>query len=351
MTPRCALVELNECHGETLATFVRLAEEAGFHVDVFMRRRVAEMDPFPEGTRVPDAVHVLERLETRIRRRALGFRGYELVVANSVEPVAALDALGAVRRPMAGVVHNGVVLERDARFTRFFAEERRAPVALGRHVATSISSGEAPWIAPVELGPPGDASVVPDRFVVQGSVDLARRDYLGLVEALEQLGEEESSSFRVELVGGAHGVDGLRLARRMDRSPAGARIDWEDRRVDYDSFLRRIAAAGFILPLVEPRQATMRAYFEDKITSSVSMAIGLARIPVLHHRLAALYGLGEIGVTHGDGALADGMRAALALTQAERRRRVEALLALRESLLERSSQVFSALVERVLPGR
>src|SRR6201999_1649426 len=72
------------------------------------------------------------------------------------------------------------------------------------------------------------------------------------------------------------------------------RYTWKG--ISYRMYYRLLNSVDFILPLVSPQSHP--EYFCGKSTSSVAAAIGFGKIPVLHHRLAELYGIEESSLTY-----------------------------------------------------
>ena len=345
---RCALVEFNEFHGHILSTFVHLLNQVVGEVDVYLRQQVLDGAPFGHCPDLRYRVRVLESPATRARLRLGGLSGYDLVVATSVEPKAVLRRLERITAPLVGVIHNAVLLEEDPEYRTFFAEPGRRALALARHVAEGCPPAlGARWVAPVLVMERSEQrSADWRRFCVDGRIDFRRRNYWSLLDALSELKSEGTSGIEVMLLGGDRDLDGLRLRREVrERGLESAFTQPAEGEFSYARSLEGIASSGFLLPLVDTTSALFSPYFRDKISSSVWTALGVGRIPVMHHRLAELYGLESLSLPYRDGELADAMKRALKLDDDARQTLVDGLHARRLELLESSRDNLRATLQ------
>jgi len=336
---KCALVEFTPFHGEIVPTFVQLLNRLGIEVDVYLRSEVLTSDPFAFS---PSLVHKAYRLESplvRLRLKARSFAGYDVVIVTSCEPRQVLRRLRPITVPVVGVVHNVVLLEEDREYRDFFEDHTRVPLVLARHQSDYLSSqADTRWVAPVHLmEDPWSNEPSWSGFCVQGWTDFRRRNYAGLLDAVEILASQPGASFEIVLVGKDYGLDGLRLRRAIRQRGLDDRFRVTGDLPEYSKYFNAIASCGFTLPLVDS-SPHLRMYFEDKITSSISMAVGLGRIPVIHADLADLYGLGSAAVTYTGDGLATAMRSALDLDSSARHAMIERLRATREAWLEASQE-------------
>lgn len=348
---RGAVVEFTVAHGETLPTIVYLLNALGVDVDVFVRPAILRSDPFSLCPGLKFTVHDLEAFSTRARIRLRRFGQYDFVLVNSAEPEPLLARLAAIRAPIIGVVHNAVLLDEDDRYRRFFAVPSRRPLVLGRHVSACLDDPAAVrWIAPVHvLEHQGLTDVSWHRFSVQGRIDFRRRNYSALLDAVEELRRAGEDAFEVDLIGGERALDGVRLRRAVRRRGLDRFFVQRRDRFTYRDCFQRISSAGFVLPLVDPSSRVFQAYFEDKITSSISMALATGRIPVVHHRLAELYGLVDLAIGYPDGGLGAAMKTALDLSDEARLSMVARLEQTRQALLDESRDNLASVIGELAP--
>ena len=133
---RCAVIEYNWYHEETLPTFVRLLNDLGIEPDVYMVKRSARRKPFGPTAGLRFRRRRVEGIE-RYGGLPFRLRRYQLLIVNSIEPVANVERLARVRTPVLGVVHNADLLLEPA-FRAFFEQRHRAPIVLGPHIARHL---------------------------------------------------------------------------------------------------------------------------------------------------------------------------------------------------------------------
>jgi hypothetical protein len=344
---KCALVEFTPFHGETVPTFVLLLNRLGIEVDVYLRSEVLASDPFSftEGLRCHR--YRLESWPVRAAVKIRHFAGYDLVLACSCEPRTVLPRLSSIPVPLVGVVHNAVLLLEDDQYRSFFDDGRRRPLVLARHQRSYLSPEvEARWVAPLHLmDEPTLIEANWRRFCVQGWIDVRRRNYAALLDAVEQLDRDGIRDFKIVLLGMELGLDGVRFRRSLNERSLGGYFDVTGEKPDYRSFLSTIASCGFVLPLVDS-SPHLRMYFQDKITSSISMALAMHRIPVVHQALADLYNLRSLCVDYRGDGLADAMTRALSVPDEARRDIQNGLDTRRRQLLDASCEnLYQTLVE------
>jgi glycosyltransferase involved in cell wall biosynthesis len=338
---RCALIEHNRYHEETLPTFVRLLNSLDIEPDVYMVRRSRLRDPFALAH---DLRFRLRRAERIDRYRALPFRlrRYQLLIVSSMEPPANLERHAGSRTPLLGVMHNPEALDSDPAYQAFFAQRNRQPLVLGRHIAEHFAREGRPihWLLHVDFGQVERGSDDgPTTFAVSGNVEFGRRNYDSVLDAAAALATD-GRPFRIRIVGRSTNRDGTALREMIERRGLQHLFELSPEEVSHPEFFRLVASSDFAMPLLDHTDPRVRPYFETKLASSIPFAIGLG-VPLIVHRDAALaYGVTDCGIDYEDGGLAGAMRTALASTEAERERwraalqkaRAEALAASRENL-------------------
>ncbi|MBI2781909.1 MAG: hypothetical protein HYX55_08965 [Chloroflexi bacterium] len=334
---RCALIEYNGYHEETLPTFVRLLNELGIQPDVYMSRRSSRRQPFGQNSELrfrslwAPGIDWFGGFAFRARR-------YELVIVNSLEPPRTVMRVAGIRTPLLGVMHNADLLGSEELYRSFFASPNRLPLVLGRHIAKHAAVAGAPlrWVADVYVGRPAPKRADgPTTFAVSGKVDFARRNYVALLDAVGAL-VAEGVPVRIRIVGRATGRDGLALRTEIERRGLASVFELSPGEITHPEYLQLVAGSDFVLLLLDHTAEHMRRYFETKLTASIPLAIGLGVPLVLHRDLAAAYGVEGGGVRYDDGGLAAAMRTAIGSTPSERGAWRAALETKRSELLAES---------------
>ena len=335
---RCALIEYNRYHEETLPTIVRLLNGLGIEPDVYMVEKSRLRRPF-----------ALTRSELRFRgRRAeridryLGMpfrlRRYQLLIVNSMEPIENAERLARVPTPILGVMHNTELLATEPTYRTFFDNPRRRPLVLGRHIANHMAlTGPMPsWIQHVYFGRParthGDG---PTTFAVSGNVEFHRRDYQALLGAVAEL-VAAGTPLRVRIIGRSTNRDGKILRERIEERGLGDVFELLPAEITHEEFFDLVASSDFLLPLIDGGNEVLRPYFETKLASSIPFAIGLGVPLVIHRELAEAYGVTTCGLLYEDGGLVKTMRSAIASTDRERVDWKAAIEATRDEILDAS---------------
>jgi hypothetical protein len=331
---RCALIEYNAYHEETLPTFVRLLNDLGIEPDVFMTRRSLRRQPFGVARELRFRLHRAERIDW-FGGLAFRARRYELVIVNSMEPVSNVQRVVDTTSPFLGTMHNTELLSSEAVYRSFFSGPGRLPLVLGRHIANHFARAGEPlrWVSHVYFGgvEPRRADG-PTTFAVSGNVEFSRRNYDALLDAVVDLVAEDTP-VRIRIVGRSTTRDGMTLRAEIERRGLTGVFEMSAGEITHPEFFQLVADSDFVLPLLDRSADRLRPYFESKLASSIPFAIGLGVPLVMHRDLAAAYGVEACGVRYEDGGLAAAMRDASASSQAERRGWQAAIETTRSELL------------------
>ncbi len=310
---KCALIEFNYYHDETLPSLVYLLNRIGIVPDVYLPVRAARKDPFAYARSLRWRRFFTDGLWA-VRGTPSRFLRYEFAIFNSVEPPSVLHRAAANNVPTLAVLHNADLPAAHSEYAAYFSSPARRPIVLWGYIAEALGSRlDARWIAPVYLGdtPQPPSRRGPVTFCVQGNLEYSRRNYQSLLQAVSAL-RHERRDFKVSVVGRSDGLDGLAFKREVARADLGRFFSFTSGEIGYRDYFARVAAADFLLPLIDASSERYSPYFRCKLTSSMSLAIGLGVVPIAHTRLATLYRVAEGGLTYEDGGLADAMRQALA---------------------------------------
>lgn len=329
---RCALIEYNHYHEETLPTLVRLLNTLGIEPDVYMTRRARRRQVFALASELRFRLRRVERID---RLLGLPFRlhHYELLIVNSLEPLANLTRISGSKTPLLGIVHNTELLSTEAAYRSFFSRPERGLLVLGRHIANHLARGGEPvrWISQVYFGqPPPRRPDGPTTFAVSGNVEFTRRNYDSLLDAASELAQG-GTPIRVRIVGRSTTRDGQTLRGEIKRRDL-ASFELCRGEIPHLEYFQLVAGSDFALPLVDRTADRMRPYFKTKLASAIPLAIGLGVPLVIHRELADAYGVEACGVVYEDGGLPEAMRTAIASSERERAGWQEALEATRADL-------------------
>lgn len=354
---RCALLEFNPYHGEILPAWVHVLNRLGVEADVFASLRIIRNDPLG-CVRDLRYRQFLTGGPAYLWHAARRFKDYDFVVFNSIEPRGVLARAARFERPALAVLHNAHLLRENSAYREFFARPARLPVTLAAHAARTWPEAQRDsWLAPVLLlsgdiaAPPVPETARTARLCVQGNVEYKRRNYPALLDALAELHASGETRVHVQIAGRNHIPDGKLLRRQAAERGLSAQFSYTRRPffftdIGYRKYYATLTGTDFILPLVDD-SPPYRAYLEDKLTSSVVAAIGLVCVPILHRRLAELYGIEDAALQYENGGLAQALRRASELKPDELARLRAALAQKRGELLAASCENIRALLQKL----
>ena len=337
---KCALIEYNSYHGETLPTLVHILNRLNISVDVYCSQKVIRNNPFIYAAGLSYSQRDCDGLFFKLWVARRQFRDYDFLLLNSLEPKEILQKAAEVSIPIVAVIHNGNLINTDLDFARFFAVSNRKPLVLAKHISDFVSKAVATqWISPVFFGQV-KARKVHDQtnvlFCVQGNLDFDRRNYVSLLDAIEQLASDGVRSFRVMIVGRSEARHYLIFREQVRDRKLDSFFEFSNGELTYQDYYGSMTTASFLLPLVDRTSTAYRAYFLDKITSSVQLAIGLGIVPVIHMELARLYEIEEQSVAYRDGGLTDALKRALNINAEALEPMRNGLVSKKETLLNES---------------
>jgi hypothetical protein len=336
---RCALVEYNWYHDLVIPTLVYALNQLGFDVDVYQPRRALAVDPFCFSPGLRYRTFAIDGTVGKLRGTPNRLRRYDLTIANSIEPVEVLRATEQLGGPVLAIVHNATLPLTNSEYAGYFEPRRRAPIVLAKHISEYLAPRmAASWVAPVFFGdvprPTQQAQTV--EFSVQGNFAFDRRNYDSLLAASEELIASGETGFKVRFVGSSDTPDGEAFRATLAKSPAEPQMEFTEPGIPYRDFYRMLAAADFILPLVDTSTPLYENYYTDKATTSLMISIGLGVLPVLHSVLAQVYELEDAAICYEDGQLGDAMLRAIDIAPDDGTRLRSRLAARRNALLAQS---------------
>jgi hypothetical protein len=334
-----------------MPTLVHILNKLGVTVDVFCPERLRRNDPFVHAK---DLRYEMRNSEDLFNRKsARDFRDFDLVIINSLEPRHILTVAGNLSLPVIGVMHNAGLITTDQDYADFFSAPKRQPLVLARHISAFLANRiSAQWMAPLELGHverKQSGQNGPVVFCVQGNVQFERRNYSSLLEAVERLHSRGIENFLVKIIGRndwPDWPDGKALKTDIANRSLEHLFEFSEGELPYRDYYGTIAGADYLLPLVDRNFTDHAAYFEDKLSTSMQLALAFQVIPIVDADLAEAYEVMNASITYSD----DLERAMLnALEAGEERLSMmrNLLLQKRTEFLEQSANNLRSLIEEL----
>lgn len=279
---RVAIVEFNNFHDEVVLAQSHYLAHAGIEAHLILNPALqnrsgelfaksgAKVVSFGFGSR-------LERISAI--KQAAGYikkNGIDTVVFNTAEcPYAKALSLLLPRQKKLFVAHN---LDR-------LKKSRHRHLVLSR---TLLERAKSKWPAWEEIDyfyPFVDPKQVCKSaqksqkltIAVPGSLELGRRDYFGLVEAIARLGRED---VEFVLLGDISKNDGPKILEQIRRFGIQKKVRYFHGFVDHGTFFARLCGADAILPLIHPNVPNFAKYHGSKITAAFTWSLNF-KIPML----------------------------------------------------------------------
>jgi hypothetical protein len=338
---KCALIEFNYYHGETLPTLVYLMNRLGIEVDVYAHPHLLASNPFVYTSGLKYRAKKLSRPSRLVLSARRQWSRYDLLVLNSTEPVENMNPFQRVETPMIAITHNANFIVGEPHHLQFYAEPYRRPMVLAEHIVNNVPGlGPDGWIAPVMLGSPPRAREHGSlkRLCVQGNVAFDRRNYASLVGAIGSLADSGYIQLQVSIVGRNDSPDGQVLKNMLTSAQVNPFFSFSRGELPYRDYYASVASSDFVLPLVDLTSDAYYPYFVDKLSTSVQNSLAFGIVPIVHADLAASYGISDDSVLYDDGGLDIAIRRALSMSAAEIGSKRSGLLKAREELLARSQE-------------
>jgi hypothetical protein len=350
---KVALVEYNDYHDEVLPSLVHLLNRLGIRPDVYMRRKAIARNAFEYAGELRWHRHDLDGLGAKVLGTPRRFRTYDLAIVASIEPKSRLRAAASLQMPTAAVVHNAELLLEDPDYRTFFADAKRAPLVLGRHIRSHLKERgiTASWAPFVYFGlvPRPIRRRGPVTFAVPGNLEYGRRNYPALLDALAEV-RQHDDDVRVRVIGRSGTPDGYRFRTEL-RERNLAEIVAFDPQPTHGLYLRALLECDFLLPLVDRSSPQFEHYYDVKVASAMYMAVALGVPLVAEHELTRTYGVDNATIMYGPGGLAEAIRSAVHLSVNERDVLIENLATVRATLLNDGAASLGALIASITNSR
>lgn len=290
-----AVIEFSASHDECLWSWKALAEANNKEVIYFVHPQIAKRTPFILPNCKVIALQLPEKTLERFRfliqlKKQLKALGIRKVLFNTATGSLVRDFLLISGKSFSytGVLHDGEKLKgslSQATISRWIKHY----IVLSDHIKQNIakfSSLKTEAIYPIYF--PSTLTSIPKnstgfRVVIPGQLELARRDYPTLINALK--GHSLPSDFKLIFLGKSKHVQGSRaeVDAMLNEAGISAHAQLFDEFVDDQTFYSELRQADVILPLVHPGAGHYDSYFRYQVTGSWNLAFGF-QVPLLMHR-------------------------------------------------------------------
>lgn len=290
-----AVIEFSASHDECLWSWKSLANANDKEVIFFLHPQIAKRAPFILPTSKVVSLQLPEKTFQRFRfliqlKRQLKELGIRKVLFNTATGSLVRDFLLVSGKSFTytGVLHDGEKLKgslSQATISRWIKHY----IVLSDHIKQHISkfsSLKTEAIYPIYF--PSTLTSIPKKstgfkVVIPGQLELARRDYPALINALK--GRSLPPDFKLVFLGKSKHLQGSRaeVDALLNEAGLSEHAQLFDEFVDDETFYTELRQADVILPLVHPGAGHYDSYFRYQVTGSWNLAFGF-QIPLLMHR-------------------------------------------------------------------
>jgi glycosyltransferase involved in cell wall biosynthesis len=212
------------------------------------------------------------------------------------------------------VLHNGYALIANSEYDGLRNKGAHSVVVLSKHIQKFLAQRE---IVSYRIHPSlglkaefvDDCQKHASTFCVQGYINFDRRNYDSLLTAASKL-KEKNVQCNFKIVGRL-GRQSRIMQERISELAVSDYFTFIGDAVSYQDYYRAIGSCKFLLVLVDDSRMIYRPFFEDKCTSSLSIALGLDVIPVVNSRFAEAYDIAECSVPYESDDVYSGIVSAL----------------------------------------
>lgn len=317
----CALVEFNICHDELFPSIVKILNQKGFVVHIFTKRQniVKNSLYFSKGFKYR---FFKIRYWNFIKRLGI----YDNIIFNSFEDyrdpkqsfiVKEISSSKSKNKPRV-LVHDAknLVDELDRGLLMNFV-----PVVISEHGDSLLRSKniESEILFPYYYGDFVNKFLQKEKviFSVQGNFSNNRRNYQSLFSAVSILSKmsEFKDKFIVKFVGRNDTEDAKKFKSLLGENDLSAYFDFCEDVSTYRNFFSEINNSDYIIPLVDDSCEELSKYFKSVSSSSVNIAIAMAKPLVINEKFAENYYKFKESMLEYEGVnVLDGMMKAMRLS-------------------------------------
>ena len=320
----CAIIETFSGHDHVIPSAIHYLQKLGYRVDVYSTtpqfKEVSKLLPNLEY----DALNFsppqygkgnLAYYRDRFFRgfQSLQFlQKYDLVFLNTFrEELAITSAISRTCRNVLAVSHTpGHLLEK--RRLRSFLRHGHQVFVLSEAMGARF---QLPWVSPLTYAefnePRRRDNGKPCVFCVSGTVRFTGRNYKSLARTVAELKKSGETAFRIKILGRHETADCAKFREAIQQQKVEGFFDFVENK-SHEDYFRELYASDFLLPLIDRYEEPISdRHYEQVITSSIFLALGINVPMVVERELAQAYRIEGACFEHQGGKLVEGMLAAM----------------------------------------
>ncbi len=326
----CALIEFNTCHDELFPSVVQYLNNKGFYVHIFTKKQNIEKNSL---FFCKDLKYKFFKIKYWNIFRRFGI--YEYFIFNSFEDY---------RKPEKSFIIDEIKSVKSNNKTRVLVHNSQnlvdvlnsglslnfIPVLISKHVVKLLTDKniETEIVYPYYYGDFIKKSFDKQKiiFAVQGNFSNNRRNYKSLLDSVLQLSKlnQFKSSFIVKIIGRSNTKDAEEFKKLLLENDLEQYFDFCKNVENYKNFFSEINNSDYIIPLVDNSSYNLIKYFKSVSSSSINIAIAMAKPLVINKSFAESYSEFSSGmIEYIDDNLFSGMVKAISITEEFYREKVD----------------------------
>ncbi len=306
------IYEPNNCHYETIPSYLKYFKENNFNVHVLTRldmKHSKALCRLPKKY-MPDKIFYVNVLMQKFLLNSSKILDYKKIfISTSINYFYGCSTLSTFKSDR--ILEKVLLMEHDNRQIENFDEHS----LIRNHQLFMITNFENnPDIQTFVPDYYGNVKITPKNseetiFISVGSLDPKRRNIKLLWESIEKLVLEGYSNFKVFIVGNMKN-DGLSKTVLDRIEPLG--------KLDYEKMFEKMEEADFFLPLLDSRIEDNRNYLKYLSTGSINLIRGFRKPACFNEEFARVYGFNESNtLMYKENELFDAMKKAILLNKEE----------------------------------
>lgn len=280
------LVELNDCHYETLPGYYKLIKDCGYDVEVLIQGY--DCDVFSRFKEKPifwecfpkDIEYIFNNFD---------FSKYERIIYNSkriygqpndikcegVDIQEVYANLPKGQKENIFVQHHIDKMDLNNCTNQIVLANPSGDKRLNSHVVNPNYFGE------VEITEKNDKIV---NFITVGELSEKRRSSKLLIESVKKLVDNNINNFKITVVGKGS----------LDDIPPKYQTKFDIKgRLNFSEMYKKLEEADFFLPLLDPELEAHKRYMNDGTSGSFQLIYGFLKPCIIHKVFADIYGFSE----------------------------------------------------------
>lgn len=277
------IIEINDCHKETIPGYYKLLKELGYNAEILIQYGSDGLfSVLPKDTVVWECnnstfAHIIQKANFK-KYHCLLFNSKRIYCKKNDTAVEGIDVSEYLKKIPEGKNKNIYVQHHINKINEYNPESQ---IILANPAKEELL--EANIVNPNYFG---DVSITPKnaglvRFITVGELSSLRRNSGLLLEAVEDLHNKGVRNFKVTVIGSGN-LDRINPKIQHYFNILG--------RVDFPLMFKSLEEADYFLPLLDPELKAHKRYMDSGTSGSFQLIYGFLKPCIIHKTFADIYG-------------------------------------------------------------